>query len=196
MLLHRIHIHKLIHWSILAFVQSWLWSSRRKTQPHADTFRSPLCGPPPPLAVTRNWASFSQSQHPLLKIYSAILRNLEFQAISQLIFSPPFPTSSSLETTVQLCIIFLPCISGSRGVLLEKRDYNKIAASILIDGATTLRTLIFPNKTYNRTLKEKWVRELSIFCGEHHLMKIHAKTTKRTTITWHRPTQAYRKQLG
>ena len=50
-----------------------------------------------------------------------------------LIFSPPFPTSSSLETIVQSHIIFLLCAPGSCVVLLEKKDYNKMAASILVD---------------------------------------------------------------
>ena len=55
----------------------------------------------------------------------------------------PFPTSSSLETMVQSHIIFLLRASGLCVVLLEKRDYNKMSASILIDGATTLKTFIF-----------------------------------------------------
>ena len=68
---------------------------------------------------------------------------MEFQAISQMIFAPPFPTSSSLETIVQSHVIFLLRAPGSCVVLLEKRDYNKMATSILVDGATTLKTCIF-----------------------------------------------------
>ena len=74
--------------------------------------------------------------------FITILRNKEFQAISRLIFSPSFPTSSSLETIVQSHVIFLLRAPGSCVVRLEKRDYNKMAASILIDGAITLKTFM------------------------------------------------------
>ena len=72
---------------------------------------------------------------------------MEFEAIFRLIFSPPFPTSSSQETIVQSFsrVIFLLRAPGSCVVLFEKmRDYNKMAASILVDGATTLKTFILP----------------------------------------------------
>ena len=78
----------------------------------------------------------------MIKNKVSYLRNKEFQAISRLIFSPPFPTSSSLETIVQSHIIFLLSAPGSCVVLLEKSDYNKMTASILVDGATTLKTFI------------------------------------------------------
>ena len=76
-----------------------------------------------------------------------------------------------------------------------------MAASTLVmlpdpDRATKLRTLIFQNTKHARSLKEKLVRELSIFCGEYHLMKFYAETRSETTIFWQRPTQAYGKQLG
>ena len=79
----------------------------------------------------------------MIKIDLAILRNKEFQAISKLIFSPPFPSSSSLETIVQSHVIFLLRAPGSCVGLLEKSDYNKMAASILVDGVATLKTFIF-----------------------------------------------------
>ena len=43
-----------------------------------------------PINIHKLMATIHQSQCPLSKDL-AILRNLEFQAISQLIFSPPFP---------------------------------------------------------------------------------------------------------
>ena len=67
---------------------------------------------------------------------------------------------------------------------------------MLVDRATTSRTFIFQNTKHARSLKEKLVRELSIFCGEYHLMKFHVETRSETMILWHRPTQAYGKQLG
>ena len=79
----------------------------------------------------------------MIKNKFSYFKKKEFQAISQLIFPPPFPTSSSLETIVQSHIIFLLRAPGSCVVLLEKGDYNKMAASILIDGATTLKTFFF-----------------------------------------------------
>ena len=44
-----------------------------------------------------------------------------------------------------------------------------MAASIVIDGATTLKTLYFKNTKNTRSLKGKSVRELSIFCDEFHV---------------------------
>ena len=67
---------------------------------------------------------------------------------------------------------------------------------MLVDRATTSRTFIFQNAKHARSLTEKIVWEMSIFCGEYHLMKFHAEIRSGTAILWHRPTQAYGKQLG
>ena len=90
----------------------------------------------------------------------------------------------------------------SEAIKIQRSDENGHSSSrgcktvcVWSSGSWENNSQEFPHKGIQNMLKvqkkkivkESW--ELSIFCGEYHLMKYHAETRSETTILWHSPTQ-------
>ena len=117
-----------------------------------------------------------------------------FMLLPSWYFSSP---TSPLETTVQLHVIFLLRIPGSRVVLLGNGITIKRQPPYLVMERPLWGIAFFKNTKNTESLKGKSVRELGIFCREYpHITwwNFMQEQGSGTTISWW--TVAYGKQLG